>query len=109
MDYIYLDGLAILHYLKIDLDLSKIGDFRRKFEFYYQSSLVIHEKIESIALLAIVQNAYSSAISNNNKNLENELKDEFFQKTKSSDLITKLKSGVTINNLDKVKIFTYLN
>ncbi len=90
-NYTYLDGLEILHELKIDLDLEKIGNFRKNFEKFYHYRLEMVEPFNYKALISVTECAYSS-INSEDLSIDGKLRIEFYEKFKSSGLAQKLKN-----------------
>ena len=89
--YNYLDGLEMLHELKIDLNLEKIGNFRKNFEKFYYYRLGMAEPFDDKTLLSITECAYSS-INSEDLSIDGKLRIEFYEKFKSSGLAQKLKN-----------------
>ena len=101
--YNYLDGLEMLHELKIDLNLEKIGNFRKNFEKFYYYRLGMAEPFDDKTLLSITECAYSS-INSGDLVIDKELRNEFFKKLKSSGLVQKLK-----NEMNRKVIISTMN
>lgn len=83
MEYNYLDGLWVLHYLNMSISLSQIKDFREQFEYHYQDMKKHLNEIRLPVLFFITKKAYCDVISCKDKSLEAKLDEEFLSKIKS--------------------------
>ena len=94
-NYTYLDGLSILHEIKINLSLDQIENFRKKFEKFYHYRLGMAEPFDDKTLLSITECAYSS-INSKDIDIDDGLRNEFFEKLRSSGLVQKLENRIPI-------------
>lgn len=106
IDYDYLFGLSILKYLDMDLKKDEIEKFRSNFEFFYDIRLKMPGKFDVISLLTVVKHAYCSTISTCDSDLESDIRGEFTKRVVNSDLLLKIKNGIS---LDEHAFIIYLN
>ena len=88
-NHTYLDGLIILGYLELNLGVDKLELFEEKFNYYYNIRINMPGKMDFISFLSITENAYASALSDKDVDLESKLKEEFSEKVKLNQFILK--------------------